>query len=101
MLKKYFPKVEKQIPYEGRDSKNSLAFKYYNKDQKIGSKTMAEHLRFSVVYWDTFMGTANLIGNPIYSQGLLPVPMHILWQMQQRKQKIQNFISNIKCLFEK
>jgi len=56
MLKKYFPKVEKQIPYEGRDSKNPLAFKYYNKHQKVGSKTMAAHLRCSVAYWHTFMG---------------------------------------------
>ena len=40
MLKKYFPKVEKTIPYEGRDSKNPLTFKFYNKDQKISNKTI-------------------------------------------------------------
>ncbi len=56
MMSKYFPKVEKQIPYEGKDSKNPLAFKYYNKNQKVGNKTMAEHLRFSVAWWHTFMG---------------------------------------------
>jgi xylose isomerase len=55
-MSKYFPKVEKQIPYEGKDSKNPLAFKYYNKNQKVGNKTMAEHLRFSVAWWHTFMG---------------------------------------------
>lgn len=55
-MSKYFPKVEKQIPYEGKDSKNALAFKYYNKNQKVGNKTMAEHLRFSVAWWHTFMG---------------------------------------------
>jgi len=56
MLNKYFPKVENQIPYEGKDSKNPLAFKYYQKDQKVGNKTMGEHLRFSVAYWHTLMG---------------------------------------------
>jgi xylose isomerase len=55
-MNKYFPKIEKQIPFEGKDSKNPLAFKYYNKNQKIGNKTMAEHLRFSVAWWHTFMG---------------------------------------------
>ena len=57
MARKFFPHIEKQIPFEGRDSKNPLAFKYYNKQQKVGGKTMGEHLRFSVAYWHTFMGT--------------------------------------------
>ena len=34
MLEKYFPKVEKPISYEGRDSKNPLTFTFYNKEQK-------------------------------------------------------------------
>ncbi len=59
MLNKFFPKVEKQIPFEGKDSKNSLAFKYYNKNQKVGNKTMAEHLRFAVAYWHTMMGSGS------------------------------------------
>jgi xylose isomerase len=59
MLHKYFLTVKKQIPFEGKNSKNPLAFKYYNKDQKVGGKTMAEHLRFSVAYWHTMMGTGS------------------------------------------
>jgi xylose isomerase len=55
-MSKYFPAVAKQIQYEGKDSKNPLAFRYYNKNQKVGSKTMAEHLRFAVAWWHTFMG---------------------------------------------
>lgn len=63
MHNKFFPNVEKPISYEGNDSKNPLAFKYYNKDQKVGNKTMAEHLRFSVAYWHTMMGTgADIFG---------------------------------------
>ena len=41
------------INYEGPDSKNPLAFKYYNKDEVIAGKTMAEHLKFSMCYWHT------------------------------------------------
>ncbi len=59
MLNKYFPKIKKQIPYEGKDSKNPLAFKYYNKEQRVGKKTMGEHLRFSVAYWHTLMGNGS------------------------------------------
>ncbi|HLP76270.1 MAG TPA: xylose isomerase [Candidatus Paceibacterota bacterium] len=44
------------IKFEGPKSKNPLVFKHYNPDQKIEGKTMAEHLRFSVVYWHTFRG---------------------------------------------
>lgn len=51
----FFPKIKK-IKYEGPDSKNPLAFKYYNPKQKIMGKTMAEHLRFAVCYWHTFKG---------------------------------------------
>lgn len=51
--KEAFPKIKK-IKYDGPDSKNPLAFKYYNEDEVIEGKTMKEHLRFSVVYWHTF-----------------------------------------------
>lgn len=45
-----------KIKYEGKDSRNPLAFKYYNPEEVVGDKTMAEHLRFSVAYWHTFTG---------------------------------------------
>jgi len=51
----FFPEVEK-IGYEGPKSKNPLAFKYYNPEEVISGKTMAEHLRFAVCYWHTFKG---------------------------------------------
>ncbi len=49
----YFPKIKK-IKYEGPDSKNPLAFKWYNELELVEGKTMRDHLRFSVVYWHTF-----------------------------------------------
>ena len=67
MINKYFPKVEKQIPYEGKDSKNPLAFKYYDKHQQVGGKSMGEHLRFSVAYWHTLMGNgSDMFGGPSF-----------------------------------
>ena len=48
-----FPEI-KSINYEGPDSKNPLAFRHYNADEKVAGKTMRDHLRFSVVYWHSF-----------------------------------------------
>lgn len=45
------------IQYEGRDSKNDFAFKYYNPDEIVGDKSMKEHLRFAMSYWHTLTGT--------------------------------------------
>ncbi|WP_039074047.1 xylose isomerase [Bacillus sp. MSP13] len=49
----YFESVNKVV-YEGTESTNPLAFKYYNAKEVIGGKTMREHLRFSIAYWHTF-----------------------------------------------
>lgn len=54
-MSEFFPKVKK-IKYEGPDSRNPLAFKHYNPEEKVSGKTMAEHLRFSVAYWHSFKG---------------------------------------------
>jgi xylose isomerase len=53
--KEYFPGIG-QIKYEGPQSKNPLAFKWYNADQVILGKTMKEYLRFAIAYWHTFCG---------------------------------------------
>ncbi len=42
------------IRYEGPDSKNPLAFKWYDADRKVMGKRMADHLRFAVCYWHNF-----------------------------------------------
>ena len=51
-MKEYFPEI-KEIKYEGPESKNVMAFKYYNKDEVIGGKPMREHLKFAMSYWHT------------------------------------------------
>src|SRR5436190_8337563 len=48
-----FSKVSK-ITFEGPKSKNPLAFKHYDPDEKVEGKRMEDHFRFSVVYWHTF-----------------------------------------------
>ncbi len=53
-----FPDVEK-IQYEGPDSDNPLAFRWYNPDEIVEGKTMRDHLRFTVCYWHTFRATGS------------------------------------------
>ena len=43
-----------KIKYEGKDSKNPLAFKYYDPDKEVAGKRMEDHLRFAVAYWHSF-----------------------------------------------
>ena len=50
-----FPDVPK-IPYEGPETDNPLAFRWYNEDEVVEGRTMRDHLRFSVVYWHTMRG---------------------------------------------
>ena len=54
--KEYFPGIDK-IKYEGPESKNPLAFKWYDENKVVAGKTMKDHLRFAVAYWHTFCGT--------------------------------------------
>jgi len=52
MAKVYFPSVEK-IKFEGKESKNPLAFRYYNAEQVVYGKKMKDWFRFSMAWWHT------------------------------------------------
>lgn len=54
--KEYFKGIP-QIRYEGRDSNNPLAFRWYDENRVVGGKTMREHFRFAVAWWHTLCGT--------------------------------------------
>ena len=46
----YFDNIP-EIKYEGNDSKNPFAFKFYDPDRIILGKTMKEHLPFAMAWW--------------------------------------------------
>lgn len=52
----FFKGIDK-IQFEGRDSKNPLAFKWYDEQKVIAGKTMQEYFRFAVAYWHSFCNT--------------------------------------------
>ena len=51
----YFKGINK-IPFEGSESDNPFAFKYYNPDKIVAGKTMRDHFKFAIAYWHSFCG---------------------------------------------
>lgn len=50
--KEFFPGIGK-IQFEGPESKNPLAFHYYDENKMVMGKKLKDHLRFSMAYWHT------------------------------------------------
>jgi xylose isomerase len=65
----FFPSVD-EIAYEGPESDNPLAFRWYDADRVVLDKTMAQHLRFGVCYWHSFTWP----GSDIFGAGTLDRP---------------------------
>jgi xylose isomerase len=65
--KEAYPGIGK-IEYEGKKSKNPLAFRWYNPEEKVGGKKMKDHLRYAVAYWHSFCGDGlDMFGAPTHS----------------------------------
>ena len=60
------------IAYEGPDSTNPLAYRYYDKNRVVAGKTMEQHLRMAVCYWHTF----NWDGFDVFGAGTFKRPWH-------------------------
>ena len=52
----YFPNIER-ISFEGKESDNPLAFRYYDEDREVAGKRMKDFFRFAVAYWHSFCNT--------------------------------------------
>ncbi len=50
----HFFDAAKPVAYEGPESRNPLAFRWYNPDEIVLGKRMEDHLRFAVCYWHSF-----------------------------------------------
>ncbi|WP_416441809.1 xylose isomerase [Phnomibacter sp. MR] len=55
------------IQYEGLDSDNPFAFRWYNENEIVAGKPMKEWLRFACAYWHSFNGSgADPFGEPTH-----------------------------------
>lgn len=50
--KEFFPGVG-SIKFEGRESRNPLAFRYYDAEKEVHGRKMKEWFKFSMAYWHT------------------------------------------------
>ncbi|WP_286330370.1 xylose isomerase [Duncaniella freteri] len=51
-VKEYFPEIGK-IKFEGKDSRNPLAYRYYDAEKVILGKPMKDWLKFAMAWWHT------------------------------------------------
>lgn len=55
------------IQYEGPQSDNPLAFRWYDENKIVAGKTLKDHLRFACAYWHSFCGSgADPFGEPTH-----------------------------------
>jgi len=77
--KEFFPGIG-EIKFEGVESRNPLAFRYYDENKLIGGKSMKEYFRFSMAYWHTLCGTG---GDP-FGPGTKEFPWEQSSDLMQR-----------------
>ena len=54
--KEYFKNIG-EIKFEGRESDNPLAYKFYDPERIVAGKKMKDHFKFAMAYWHTLCGT--------------------------------------------
>jgi len=62
-----------QVKFEGLESDNPFAFRWYDEDRIIAGKSMKEHLRFACAYWHSFVAT----GNDPFGEGTILHPWDV------------------------
>jgi len=65
-----FYKGISKIEFEGTQSKNPLAFHYFEPDRTVGGKPMKEHLRFAMAWWHTLCAN----GSDPFGHGTMEYP---------------------------
>jgi len=71
LKRSYFGDID-PIQFEGPQSQNPLAYRYYDKKRMVAGKTMEQHLRMAVCYWHSF----NWEGTDIFGAGTFHRPWH-------------------------
>ena len=51
-MSQYFPQIDK-IKFEGKDSKNPMAYHYYDPEKVVAGKKMKDWFKFAMAWWHT------------------------------------------------
>ncbi|MBT4400238.1 MAG: xylose isomerase, partial [Bacteroidetes bacterium] len=87
--KEYFPGIER-IFYQGPDSNDHLAFRYYDENFVVGGKTMKEQFRFAMAYWHSFCNA----GSDPFGSGT----RHFTWNVSN--DPMENAFAKLDAAFE-
>ncbi|MEO8763117.1 MAG: xylose isomerase [Ginsengibacter sp.] len=79
-----------QIKFEGINSDNPFAFRWYDENKIVAGKTMKEYLRFACAYWHSFNGN----GSDPFGE-----PTHI-FPWDQKKDPIERAKDKMDAAFE-
>jgi xylose isomerase len=64
--REYFKTIGK-VKYEGVESNNPFAYRWYDENKTVAGKSMKDHLRFACAYWHSFNGSgADPFGEPTH-----------------------------------
>ena len=64
--KEFFKNIS-QVKFEGQDTDNPLAFRWYDENKMVAGKKIKDHLRFACAYWHSFVGSgADPFGEPTH-----------------------------------
>ncbi len=69
MSKEYFKGIKK-VQFEGPETSNPLAFRFYHPDKLVAGKPMKEHLRFAMAWWHSLCAD----GSDPFGNGTLTYP---------------------------
>ncbi len=69
-MSEFFTDVPEPIRYEGPDTANQLAYRFYDADRVVLGKRMEDHLRIAVCYWHSF----NWPGSDVFGAGTFDRP---------------------------
>ena len=83
-MKEFFTSIP-YVKYEGKNSTNPMAFRFYNPDEVIGGKTMKEQLRFAMSYWHTLCGD----GTDMFGIGTVDKSFGGLTPMEIAEKKVE------------
>lgn len=83
MTASYFSGIP-AIKYEGPDSRNPLAYRWYDKDRLVMGKRMEDHLRPAVCYWHTFCWD----GYDVFGEGTFGRPWHAMTGQKMAEAKL-------------
>ncbi len=86
-MNEYFSEVEK-VEFRGPTSEDPLSFHYYQPDKVIGTKSMAEHLRFSVAYWHTITNEGRTNFSELETYALQSDPIELKSGHQEKLESI-------------